>query len=564
LIGAEKVAANLGLTRGQVSDAMVCRKTFDEWFLESGINPDRFIQDYIPMVERYGRDKNMTSGELTMALRDAAKKFGMDEKFFADRQGPDPEFRAIDWTGREWNLQELMHRYHWGMMKSRMVAPKLNEMMKVVNETLPTPYRAGQNAYVKFALPSQIRRVVTNYAMDVVGIAPELDVKIEKFIGDKLSMVTGGRLGRDQTAGLTNAWISGMYSSFLGLRPGPIIRETMGLFTYIYPIIGEDGLVAGMRRAFTREGLESARRAGLFADSGLPGQTLDVGRGAVGIYKKVSDLFLTPYKKANDIPRTVAFLGSEDKAIRALKSTKTFEEFANRLELDDAQINVYRDMYELGRKDQIPTMFGLDTVDSLAHSFFKGSSPGRNVVGRILGMFGVFPKQYLDFINRDVLMIGRGNSRAINVIRAKRMARYVVNTVATVGVGAEIGIDLHDWVLTHPLSWFVRGGPIIGLGKDAYNLAAGQPWEQAIAKKRLLTQDLPQIVAPVPAFTEGKSLYSMATGNKDFDVPGVLGLKKYQADQWSAGAPNPVEDVSLTGEPMSYLGKLAREAIRFH
>ena len=551
-IGAERLAQSFGMNREMVADAAKCQAVFKRWGNEFGIDPDKMFEDYIPMAEKIGRMKFNSPLERNKALWEAAKQFGLDKKFFAQYEGPEAQYRGIDWVGREWNIQELMHRYHWAALKAKYLAPKVNEYMEIVNAKRSFPRIAGKNPQSEFILPSEIRDSLTNFAQDITGIPPELDVKFERAIGGVLEKLG---VNREQASGVTNTLMSTMYSSFLGLRPGPILRENVGLFLYGYPLIGTKGLVSGASRLATKEGWEFCRKAGLFVDPGLAGTSLGSQRGVLGGVKKVADFTLMPYKKANDIPRAVVLLGSHSNALDALKSTKNFSSFCDKMELDDALVNAYRPLYETGQFNKLATNYALDMVDSMAHSFWRANTMPitRNFVGRILGMFGSFSKQYLDFITNDVLMKNQELSPRMMGIRAKRMARFVGANAAIIGVGSELGIDLHNWVAAHPLGWFMHGSPALNTVRDMYDAIAGPDWKKEIAKGHLKKSPMDF----VPAALEGKSVYQMATGEKDVNIPNVLGLTPYGGQ----GAPNPLED---TSGPLPVMGKFAQESVRMH
>ena len=157
--------------------------------------------------------------------------------------------------------------------------------------------------------PEEVKVFMNRYLASLRGTTGDPSAET----ADNVFGMIAGKLGLDMSGeDMANKLIGATYTGLMGMRPASIIRNAMQTIQTGIPIYGVKSFGAGFKGAFTKEGREIARAAGVIDEGNL---LHDIGRGS----GKVTKAAFWGFQKVEDFNRTVSYLAGIDKFDRAIE-----------------------------------------------------------------------------------------------------------------------------------------------------------------------------------------------------------------------------------------------------
>jgi len=300
---------------------------------------------------------------------------------------------------------------------------------------------------------------------------------------------------------LLNRFTLMSYVGGMGARPAVMLRDSMQALTGGLTVLGPERFTRALHAAMTPEAGEFARKAGALLEGSNPGELYgDIFRemppGGKGWFDKLSrwsNMLLAPSRWGHNFGRRIVFMGEYADSLDAIqdlragkisshdlmyKTTLHFADAPRQGQLIKEALDVSKDPTEVAKK------FGLEAVDLTQFPYRRGTQPLalRFGAGRILGQFGVWPLNFIDFSQR----LGR---KFVNnpQFYSSRIATWAAVNYAASSAMEAAGVDSSRWFWQSPMGF--AGSPhmqfVMNLMKSPENSEQGRQ-----ARKDVLTYPL--------------------------------------------------------------------------
>lgn len=440
------------------------RGIFDKHFTEFGINPDRYLTDYLPRLRMALRDlpADVSPDEYNAAIRRAfGDNVPKEVKFFAEfsrKDGAGVDFRELDslklvsryiregafkkFVGDQYNLMSYKYRYDKPFIKD-FDKRGVNVTVDAFNSYLQT-FRRPPSA-VFSTIDDAVDRVVRFVSRAEGRKVPE--GLSEKVVGEIAGMYYGGLMG----------W-----------RIPTMMRNSFQPIQTTYPLIGGRHLLAGLAEASTKEGKELALAKGVIrgdVESLHELRDLTSSRLLAGA-RKLTDKSLAGFQGVENWSRRVTYLGARRKFLDAAKQVGT-DDVKKLFDVGDVDMLhrvMQNDIEKILKADGLEAAadrYAKDIVQSAMFGYGQGERGElfRGTGGRALGAFGIWPSAYASYL---------GNIRSMPTHKAKRAVARLLGANAalasSIGLTGKYLSDSEDietdtgWLLFGQLGF--TGGPI--------------------------------------------------------------------------------------------------------
>jgi len=372
---------------------------------------------------------------------------------------------------RDTNLLRVASIFLRAQKHGEIVEPYLKEAEKLASERIDgklalgqiSPLLQRQISYVR-GHPDFTQTAVANAVEATIDAINQGLAKVNSKLPDSLQIPNIEGSPQD----VLQKFITYQYAGMMGLRPGMLVRNTSQLFLTAFPLLGRYTFT-GMKRAFeiAREGGESdafkiAQQYGAFVEkAGL--HELIEGGGDMGVRANLAEKLLEPIRWTDNATRMVSFWGHTEKVGDALSKfardgdVEAFTRHSDAWFMNEGMRNKYlTELSTLGESsyDDFAKRMAADLTDQSQWNFRKGATPGmyRWQLGRLLGQFGTWPMNYIEYARR----FAQGSDKVASM---QALTRLALAHGAVLGAGASVGVDTSNWVFFDPMAY--AGGPIM-------------------------------------------------------------------------------------------------------
>lgn len=329
-----------------------------------------------------------------------------------------------------------------------------------------------------------------------------------------------------------------MATANLGGRPVSMVRDAVSGLLQL-SVGGPKLFAEGMSRMMSKEGrlagekylMKEADIAGYFGDT--TGSLAE--SKAIGMYNRFSDLALTPTRVGSNIPRMVAGLGEESRALREIARYRAgkidagelinntgawFQDAAPKARLlaiaTDASIPV----------EKAAEQFGFAFNDATQFPMSRGTQGAafRTGAGKLLGQYGTWPANYAQFVRK---LAARSLENPKNGVPA--LATFIALNFAALKSAQAFSIDASNWFFFSPIGY--SGSPTLSLLQAA--AAAPEETQAGHDARAELIKSVSQSV--IPLGTQFRSMMKAFGDDGSVSVPRLLGFKtlKEQDQDWN-------------------------------
>lgn len=362
------------------------------------------------------------------------------------------------------------------------------------------------------------QEIMTNYVHELMGL-PDENFKWLTNVIRTMARVTGQKVDDRFAERLVNNLNFLTSGASIPFRPALILRNAYQIMlplARIGPESWAEGLgktmgrdksaPSGFSMKVARDAYNEAVKGGAIKPNVIPihagNEAMESAAqflGSLGpelskVGYRVSELFdagFSLYRKSDDFGRVAAFhagksrvaanlpeymkthLANPKSALEKLKISSKVKTFDETIEVQFEQL-IQNGDYELA-KDLIGKQLADDTF------FLYGDAnhpPGwTGVKGKLLGQFGTFPVQYLQYL-------GRGMTKGTARDRIEFAAIHSATNIGIVVAGDELlNTDLTSWAFWPSLTY--SGGPYAGAAINIFQLYSGSDAERSLAGRNL-------------------------------------------------------------------------------
>lgn len=516
-----KIASDMGLSDKQVKAAKRMRALWDLGFQQAGLPSGSYIRSYFgriqPFAEKYGTIdmKLIFPGGIPKDV----------DAFYKHMRIGDPSHVEL-------NPAIVMRKWFRALEFERNVGPAWDRLWSLTQPSNPlglNSLEASQRRQATAALGGadaveHIREILAEYAHHIRGM-PDAGLRttrrVTSRIMEKLGIEGSDRLGEE----LTNAYMSSMYGSAIGLRPRLLSRNATQNIWFSWTRLGGKHAGDAIHTALSMDGFFKAANAGairqlekgipfgnIFSDEilsqdmlhgtgPLSNVTASVIRGMVRagkVSRNAASKFLVPYSSVDDVNRAVAFwwqrLHTKEWLGKFQRGDVTAQAFLDSgLPFFSPVVKKeFMERLKLG-EDKALDFIGKQAADENHFIYGASAQPAwmQGTFTKFFGMFGTWPIWAKEmYLHR--MRYGTGAQKLGLVLRT------MAATTAIGVTGAEVGIHLWNWMApTSVGTWF--GGPVVQYLADAQNLVTGFPGNRTEAAHRL-AQDMGRLSLPGQGF----------------------------------------------------------------
>lgn len=552
-----KAAAQLRLSDEQLQSAERMLTAAKEFSADTGINLLTYWREFYPQLKHAG--ENIWSA-------DTVRGWGMLKK--PEQQG----FweRAVTSNNLDPSDNHMGKFLKWVLKEGyekKFTGRGLDALQKLVDLKTPDgayvlgPVRWPLRNYVNYVrgVPDGSATILNRTVKDIQGKLVEGFKKINPSLPEWARLPEEFNL----PSATINRFMLLSYTAGLALRPAVTVRDALQVFVTGMPIIGPKSFARGMARIFSKEGRDFAENSGallhkhnigeLYGDvfSELP---LD-HKGKLAKLEKFGQKLLGPSRWGNNLARGVVFNGAYEDAVEAIGRYQagklTSDEFLKSTHLWFADGQRAGQFLARAAKEPAGNLgkdIALEIVEATQWPYRRGTQPAllRTGMGRILGQYGNWPLNYLEFVKK--LGVSTWKDPSLGAPAVKAMATWIVVNKVASELMESAGADSSSWLWTSPAGY--TGGPAIDLINDLSE-GIGVTEQAKEARARVLRYPLNF----VPAWVEARSIMTalereedLSFGGKGFlRAMGFKPLEEVQRDQdyieWA------LEESGITANP---------------
>jgi hypothetical protein len=507
------VMDKLGLSQEDALRAHQYGDFLKQFQADTGIDALGFLQRDYPRLRMHAWDPSGVWGPGI-----SEKNAGFWEKAVRYDQGFDP---------RDLNLG----RFNQFLLREGMQKKFTAEPLQKLNALIARKGIDGDPL-----LPANVRYPLQNYHNYMKNIPDNSQIAIQNGIGkffdvlnERTAQLNENLPGNVQIPKITlppkqliNRMMILSYAMGLGARPAIAVRDGLWSLMSSSIFLGPGRMVRALAESFKPEAWARAREAGALLQRTNIGEMYgDVlnemptgGKNLFDRLTKWSNMLLAPSRWAHNFGRNIMFNGEYLDALDAINEYRgskgfkprklaepgtidTFFKHTSLPALEEPQQNrLLRFIYDpVKSPHEIAVRFGLDAVDISEWPYRRGTQPMalRFGAGRILGQYGVWPANYIDFGAR----IGRLAFTQRKL--AARMALMWGATNFSASTAMEyIGVDSSKWFFLSPMGY--AGSPQM---EFVMNLAKAPEATQQGREARRAVLEYPLNFVPAMAEIEG-------------------------------------------------------------
>lgn len=284
----------------------------------------------------------------------------------------------------------------------------------------------------------------------------------------KLKLIKGDEIRRadlDRLGTMMTTWMSGSAMSFrLALAFRNLFQSGLAMNK-----VGTSSWAKGLRESMDPAMWKLAVDEGVLSElSGLL-YFDELRQVNPGMFRRLQDYGLTPYKRADQWNRVVSFATGRDAIKTHAKLAETSPDaFLVKTGLaGDSDIIQKTVMSKLASGDieGAANFYGKHVAQDTQFIYSKSNLPewmSQGLPGKMLGQFGTWPISFTNYFFRNVAGIHTGGVRG--AYARKFFLRYATQLGLIASLGAAMGIDTSTWNMG--FAWSFEGGPTIQALRD--------------------------------------------------------------------------------------------------
>jgi hypothetical protein len=481
-----KVMNALKLTQEEALRAEHFGREMNELGEDAGIDVKVFLQNYYPKLRGAGWEPSFVWGPDL-----GGKNAGFWDKAVRYEGTLDPQDLH---AARFW--QFLLRR---GMEK-KFTGGALSDLRKLIRTKVGDEY----------ALPGTIRYALTNYHNYMRGIPDNSLQVVQQTLGSFFDILNrriatvnehlpeGFRVPQitSPPRQVINRMMLLSYTMGLGLRPAIAIRDAMQAFTGGLTILGPERFGRALAKTLSSDAFKFADKSGaLMRKFNVEEAYGDIfqemppgGKGRLDKLVRWSNKLLAPSRWGHNFGRAIVFTGEYNDALGLIakfrEGTASADDvlYGTTLHFADGPRQSQLLKEAMDKSVPIPDVakkFGLEAVDVTQWPYRRGTQPLalRWGAGRILGQYGVWPLNYIDFMQK----LTRKTFNKPRFYARAAVTWAAVNWTATMAY-ENAGIDASRWFWQSPMGF--AGSPhwefVTNLAKAPENTPEGRQARKAV------------------------------------------------------------------------------------
>jgi hypothetical protein len=307
--------------------------------------------------------------------------------------------------------------------------------------------------YVQSQLPQGIRDTVSGYLKAIEGAGDPTGHDLALWMSLAAKKL-GVKIDPKDNKAFVNMLISSSYGGALGLRPGPIIRNSLQTLQTGYADLGRYWFV-GAKMALSRKGMEQAQGLGLLeGDQGMRGELSSLlikGRGSkmqrfANLTTRGVSGTLATYQSVDERNRAIMGLGQWARAQRAIRLAKgDVDKFLDYAWIDSgsffpAEREEIKGLFIAGNHNEAARRSAVAMADNTQWMYTAGNRPPvlTGTAGRAIGGFATWSDYYVNYLKR----LATTSPGETGKKQAIRLARWFAVNAALTGTGVAIGKSL--------------------------------------------------------------------------------------------------------------------------
>jgi hypothetical protein len=455
--------------------AKKARELFNTAFSDFRVNPDDFLQNYLPRMQKWIHSSSVgkyLDSDLEKALAKDLRDIGGAA---SDLTASFRYSRVSDVVSfvQEENVKKLLMKYTSMGLREKLFAPIMDDLRK---------WSATNRGKIDPALTMHF----ANYLQQSLGVPSNYSDKALKILTERVYQ----KLGKDSPSGtLVDNVIRLGYGAFLGFRPFTAIRnltqplQTLGwrignkhIFNAMESVVGDKS--GKLFRRLVDEGV-IPRDHPFYASGDFLGKA---GTKTKQFFSEIPTLWI---KQGDNYNRVVSHLATTNAFDAAYKRFSAGSLDIDGLMREAKMWNLPADLFArskemlaAGQFKQARALFAHTLTDESMFVYRKGRMPVvfSGTMGKVFGQFGTFTVNYIQNIRNAF-------SRAPGVEKAKLAARLVGNLGALSTGFAAAGMKISDF-MPGPISF--SGGPNWELLHDILNAMSPSAYQGREARAKLL------------------------------------------------------------------------------
>lgn len=485
----DQVGKQLGLTK----DDIVRVGEIDKWLGklrdETGILVKNFLRDELPRL----RGSNYNLERVYGMLQKTPSEMSTFERLITEGK-LDPRSRHIG------SFMNTMLREGFSKKftdKPLKALEKLVEQKAANGQYILGNMRQPLVNYTRYmrGIPDVTGQIMNRTVGDFFGALGEQTTKMNKYLPSFARLPEKFEYPRS----IINKLMVWSYASGLGLRASIPIRDAIQVYTTTAPVLGPAKFLRGLTE-FGSRGMSFAQENGALLQKNTIGDLYgdifqEIPAGASNDFlTKMSQKLLAPSRWGHNIGRAIGFYGEYFSALDAVKKFRKGAIDVDKLVGNETSLwfadepavqRLVGQLHDKGFSDEeVARNIALEFVDLTLWPYRRGAQPSllRTGAGRILGQYGMWPMNYLDFVKRLGKKTAEHPKQALTTIAMWGAANYTA-----VWSMNKIGADAGKWFWFSPAA--VEMSPHAKFAKDLFEAPKDSP-EGREARRNVLEYPL--------------------------------------------------------------------------
>ncbi len=410
------------------------------------------------------------------------------------------------------HLGRILHYLTNEGLNHKYLKQPLDQLKKIMDIKTPEgdfvlgAARMPVTNYVRYleGRPDISQQIMNNLVRTVEGTIAKNAKQINKYLPDFAKIDETELVFPQQTI---NKMLMLQYSAGLGMRPIVYVRDSFQSFLSL-PVVGPKNYFKGMQKAMTSEGWAQASREGALLGKMSVGQLWgDLSRELATGGAKTSDWIMTAAKKlmavhrhSNNLGRAGTYLMEYPRALKAVNNYRSGKwsiadlkdpkktalwfydppaqsRLLNMADLKTEAVEV-GSLNRLGRpytNEEVARRMALELVDLTQWPYRAGTQPSLMMTGagRVFGMYGQWPLNYLDYmkrLTRKTFLPVDSSTRAAGI---KAGALWLLYNGAITESASSLGTDMDRWFWISGAGY--AGSPSFQMVQDLWAAAEDSP-----------------------------------------------------------------------------------------
>lgn len=445
---------------------------------------------------------------------------------------------------RDQNLLRVASTYLNGHTFHEVVEPLIKNAERIVDEQtvaggyefdILRPMLRRQIQYYR-GVPDWSQKVVMSAVDTAVQNINKGITSVNKGLPSGMQIPTMKEGPRD----ILGKFILFNYAGALALRPAVPIRDTLSIFMTAYPLLGEEYLWKGMKKAMTFMGegktgdaFQIAEQNGwLMNKTTLPEMIAAGGERQSGPVSKWTEKAMSVMTLSENSKRLAAGWGFAEKigdAVHSFASHGDKDKFIKESGLwflgparRDLRVGEAARLTAAGSREGIDgwaLKAAKDMVDATNWDFSSGAAPGiyKYQLGRLFGQYGQWPMNYIEYARKFANHITTSGQRAEAI---KGMSRLMVAHGAVLAAANSVGIDAAQWTFTQPMAY--GGGPLFNAVVNIPNTMDFETYQGTQARREVIHPVWP---GAIPGSNAVRGIWKAIAEDKDDVWIRILGFQ---------------------------------------